>query len=408
MKAHLLFIIITIFLTSCSTSYNELISNQQYGKAFEKVYTKVSKNPKKAQKFKDKLLLSYNMSIEKDQNFVISQLNNNANNYYQYHTILKDIDVRYEKIKALFSMSQLSPYDYAIRSHDTDNLKTRVANNAYNHYYNKYTLWMSEIEAGNKDNARNTWEMIQGMEHFASEKHDYEEMFDELKRLGTIYTLMVSTNVSRFHYDPIKDLMDTNLDAPLMVYHTDPDGFEYDRILEVFIEDIDPGSDQWNISRRSVSKEIQVGEKTEVVEIEVCQPCKNETITVTLGDSTFTKTKCVPQPPIKKKEYKKIPIFETVCATIEQHCLTRNARAYLTIFLEDTKSNQLIYKKEDYVSYNYSDTGTTYSGDSRALDCSASSSIFLSSPSSTTMVQRLKDEMNRWTKNQIRHVQKLY
>jgi len=408
MRVNLLLVLITILISSCSPSYNELIKNKEYGAAFERVYIQVLKNKNKAHKYKDKLIYSFNMSIEKDQFFVINSLNNHGQDYYQYHAILENIDSRDKKIKSLFSMPLLSPYQYAIRGYDTNELKIRVAESAYDYFDDKYKFWMSEMYAGDKKNARNTWKVIESMQFFAPMKHKYEQMFEELKLMGTIYTLMISTNITRYHYDPLQELAYINLNEPLMIYDFDPNRYEYDRILEVLIEDIDPGSDQWNISRRSVSKEIQVGEKTEIVEIEVCQPCKNVTSTVTLGDSTFTKTKCVPQPPIKKKEYKKIPIYTTVCATIEQHCLTRNARAYLTIFLEDTKSNQLIYKKEDYVSYNYSDTGTTYSGDSRALDCSASSSIFLSSPSSTTMVHRLKGKMNHWTKNQIGHVQKFY
>ncbi len=123
-------------------------------------------------------------------------------------------------------------------------------------------------------------------------------------------------------------------------------------------------------------------------------------------DSTFTKVICQPQPPLKKKEMKMVPVFETVHAIIEDHCLTKNANAYITVFLEDINANHLIYKKESTVSYDYTEKQTMYHGDQRALDFYCTNSVFLSSPSDGIMIERLKDEISSWTKHQLDKIKK--
>jgi hypothetical protein len=191
-----------------------------------------------------------------------------------------------------------------------------------------------------------------------------------------------------------------------MVYDIDQEKYNYDRVLEFYIEDIDPGREYKNMSTRGVSKRIQVGEQAENVEVDVPQPCKQETVTVTECDSTFTKTICVPQPSLKKIEQRIVPIFQDVYATIEEHTIVKEAIARVSIYLEDINARELLYKKQEVVRQYYSDSQRIYSGDSRALDEHASSFVSLSCPSDHHMIAVLQDKINDWSIRCMRNIAK--
>jgi hypothetical protein len=406
MRTLIFFTLLATFISSCGPSASKLISKGRHHEAFEKSYDAILKKPHKSHKYKAELIASYDLSNADDIQFITSALSKDQNNYYKYTTVLDGMVNRNNKISAASRYTNLAGIKNDIVTIDIQNLRAEIAQKAYNYYAKKYEVYKTEILAGIKKNARIAWTMVNGMKDFQPTYHDYDSIYNELKLYGTTYTLMLSTNHSGYRYNPILDEKIHTHDEPLMVYDIDPEKYTYDRVMEIYIEDMDPGREDFNIDSRTVSKTIQTGQRWEKVEVEVPQPCKEEFVTVTECDSTFTKKICKPQPPLRKLEDKLVPIFETVYANIEDHTVTKIARAQVTIYLEDAKTSELIYKKQETIRYDYSDSQRSYSGDSRALDHMISSFVTLSSPSDFVMIDRLKDGIGNWTNGQLKFIRK--
>jgi hypothetical protein len=374
-----------------------LIVRGKYHEAFDKSYYAIIKKPHKAHKYKSDLITSFELSNENDIAYIKRELRLGSDNFYKYNDIIEGILNRNNKIVVLARYSNMKDLIENTNIPKVDDLRSVVSAKAYEYYSSMYNSWREEILLGNKTNARNAWSMVDGMRKFNPKERDYDSLYNELKLYGTIYTLIMTTNHSDYKYiHSFYNSIET-LNEPLMVYDIDQEKYNYDRVLEVYIEDMDPGREYKDVSTRSVSKRIQVGEQTENVEVEVPQPCKQETVTVTECDSTFTKIVCVPQPSLKKIEQRIVPIFQDVHATIEDHTIVKEAIARVSIYLEDINAGELLFKKQEDVRHYYSDSQKTYSGDSRALDVHASSFVSLSCPSDQHMIAVLQDKINDWT-----------
>ncbi len=389
--------LLLLTITSCSVK----VTNPSYNSsAFNESYAKVINHNKQDNKSIQKLLTSYQAITERDLKTSNTKLENNSTDFEKQLSLCQSISKRNQRLRTL---SFIFPLDKEIINEYSNavNFYEKITREkGFTYSKNKFEIYFTKVKEGEKLKGKPAYKQLLRMQLFAPDSLHYDSLKYNLKSLAHINTLVTTSLPQTLQMDEYKLLASLDflpLNTFLQTYHINPD-LPYDEVLTIHIDDPIINGPHFDESTTSCSATVQDGYETIQVEVEECQPCINTTKTVTCGDSTYTVTECVPQPPKKVWVTKTVERYITVYADVTERSVSMDAKLGYDFRRNFSNEEVVSFQSKKYSAESSSyQTDKSYSGDSRAV--SGIASCIASWPSAPDENNLTKESVNKVYKN---------
>ena len=221
---------------------------------------------------------------------------------------------------------------------------------------------LSIASGGEKWAARRAYDQIEALSKMhPNEEEDISNLFSEALSLGIEKNLMIFTDADLEDY-----FSNFKLRSGWKDFYTDQTrSGQADIMITIKIDDLHISAENYSKFRECYRDVVQDGLEYYEETVMVPQPCVNQTRTVTKGDSSWTVTECVEQPPKQVTETKSRPRWIEVEGIAEIEEVSKNAYLIAELEFYNVLERRIFARKSIEATFDFFDNKVDYSGDSR-------------------------------------------